>query len=223
MIGFPAKSVRLMAVIGALFLAAFGNAWAAEQQFADDNCAITIPDTWLEMTNVSPQPGVLAIYCDATGDRRVVLQTIKKKPSAPLDDRFIDEFEQGYQGSSGARVLSGKYIEVDGIKSYEMSGSLFLPGKHISVMLWLVPGENQYYNIQALRFDGDASQDPEVRQVIGSFRFLHHFVPSYPPDSISYRIGKLTGALTVAIVVVAIVVSSSRSKRSPRPPPLPPN
>lgn len=225
MIEFPVKSIPLITTTCALFFAAFGNALAAEQQFSDNNCAITIPDTWTVTTNFPSQPTLLAVYTDAAGNRRVALQVINKKPPGPLDDRFIAEFEKGYEGSSAAKVLSGKYVEVDGIKSYELLGNLFLPGKRISVMLLLVPGEDQYYNIQALRFDGDASEDPELRQVLSSFRFLHHFVPSYAPDpnSIAYRIGQLTGGLIAAITIVAVVVYASRSKRTPCPPSPPPN
>jgi hypothetical protein len=221
MIGFPAKSIRLWAAIGGLFFAACGGAWSMEQQFAEDNFAITLPDTWHELTNIAPQPTLLAAYSDATGNRRVVLEIIEKKPTGPLDDRFITGFEKGYQESGGGTPLSGKYIEVDGIKSYELLGSTVLRGKQISTVMRLIPGENQYYNIQALRFDGDASEDPEIQQAIGSFRFLHHFVPTYAPD-LAFRIGQLTGYLMAGIAAVAFIVFFSRwSNRPPRPPPLP--
>lgn len=220
MSGYSAKSIRLLTAVCTLFFAALSGALAMEQQFPDDNCAITIPDTWLVMTNYSPQPGLLAVYSDATGNRRLILQIINKKPPGPLDDRFIAEFEKGYQESGGGVPLSGKYIEVDGIKSYERLGGFVLQGKQISTMIRLVPGEDRYYNMHAMRFDGDASEDPELRQVIDSFRFIHPFVPSYAPDSISYQIGKLTGALLIVIAVVAVVFNSLRSNRTSRPPPI---
>jgi hypothetical protein len=201
---------------------------AIEQQFSDQNCAFTVPDAWQVMTNVPPQVGLIAVYSDVTGKRRVALQIINKKPSGPLDDRFIAGFEQGIRESGGGNPLSAKFIEVGGIKSYERQGTLVLRGRTISTMTLLVPGENQYYNLQALRFDGDASEDPEIQQIIGSFRFLHPFVPTYAPDSIAYRIGQLTGALMVIIVVVAFVIfsarptSRNRTTRPTQPPPLPP-
>src|SRR5579859_2569855 len=113
MIRLSTKSVCLGAAIGALFLARPGVASAAEQQFADLNCAITIPDSWqVETNNMSPQLGVMAIFSDATGNRRMILQVINKKPPGPLDDRFVAEFEKGYEKTAQGAVLSGKYIQV---------------------------------------------------------------------------------------------------------------
>ncbi len=225
MIEFPAKSIRLLAAIGALFFVTSIGVLAMEQQFVEDNCAITIPDTWQAMTNFSPQPGVIAVYCDATGNRRMIFQVINKKPSGPIDGGFVPEFEKGYQESGGGPFLSGKYIEVDGIKGYECTSSLVAHGKNISTMILLVPGEDRYYNIQALRLDGDASEDTEIRQVIDSFRFIHPFVPTYVPSA-AYRMGQLSVKLMVIIAGVFFVIYVVRSSLTPRPqpsrpPPLP--
>jgi len=102
---------------------------------------------------------------------------------------------------------------------------MFSDGKQISTLNWLVPGEDRYYSLTALRFDGDASEDPEIRQVFGSFRFMHHFVPSYTADSLAFRIGYVTGILMFIITSLAIGVYFVRRGRTPRPqrpPPLPP-
>lgn len=225
MITFSAKSLRLLIATCALFFSACSGAWAMEQQFADDNCAITFPDDWHVVANMQSKPGVIAAYGDATSNRLVILQVYNTKPVGPLNDRFIAQYEQGIEASGGGNRLSGQYIEVGGIKSYERLGTVVSHGKNISTLGRLVPGENQYFNLLALRFDGDANDDPEIRQVVGSFRFIHPFTPSYAstPDSIAYRLGKLTGAgLVIIAVIVFVVVRSVRMNPKPRPPPLPP-
>lgn len=225
-----AKSLRLTAVC-ALFFAAAGGALAAEQQFADDNCAITFPDTWHDVTSKLPLSGLLVAFSDADGKEIVYLQRIPGKPSGPLNDRYIAEMEKGIEETGGGEKLSGKYIEVAGMKSYERLGTVAARGKNVSTMSWFVPGEDNYYNIQALRFDGDASQDAEIHQVFNSFRFLHPFTPSFTvnPDSEAFHIGELVGALGVVVAVVVLLgfsVGLSLRRRPPpsppRPPPLPP-
>ncbi len=226
--GLMAKSLRLWTAACIFFFAAVGVALPEERQFADDNCSVTFPDTWHEITKKLSVPGLLVAFSDATGKKIVYLQRIPGKPSGPLNDRYIAEMEKGIEETGGGEKLSGKYIEVAGIKSYERLGIVPVRGRNVSTMSWFVPGENNYYNIQALRFEGDASQDTEIRQVFDSFRFLHPFVPTYAPnlDSAAYQIGKGIGALGVLVVVVSFLgyaVSSSLRRRPaslpPRPPP----
>jgi hypothetical protein len=208
----------------ALFFTASGAALAGELQFADDNCAITFLNTWHVMKNVPPQQGMLAAYSDLTGKRIVFFQRFDKKPVGPLDDRFIAGFEQEHEQKGGGERLSGKYIKVGGIKCYERLGTMVIRGKQVSTMIRLVPGEEHYYDLEAMRFDGDASQDPDIQDVIGSFRFLHPFVPTYAPDSdsIASRIGQLTVYLLVIIFVVGILIKAISSSLRPRPLSLPP-
>jgi hypothetical protein len=220
------KPIRHLAFAFMLVIAAPRGVFAQERQFADYNCAITFPDGWHLMTNLPPQQSVLAAYGDAAGTRLVYLLIFAKKPTGPLDDHFISEYERGIQESGGGERLSGKFIEIAGIKSYERLGSLLIRGKRASMIGQLVPADGRFYNLQAMRFDGDANDDPEIRQILGSFRFIRPPDLSYTPDSIAYRMGQLTGFLLVILAIVAVVVALVRRDRTPqpkRPPPLPPN
>lgn len=223
-----AKSLRLLAVACTLFFAVAGGALAKDLQFADENCAITLPDTWLELTNLPRRQGQLAVYSDAARKRFVLLCVSTEKPSGPMDDRVVADFELGIRKSGGGERISGQYVEVAGIKSYERSGALDSHGKHLSTINLFVPGEDKYYSIQGMRSDGDASDDPEIQQIIGSFRFLHPFVPSYVPnpDSPEAKFAQTTTKLILTIAAVAFVVycivSSLRRRPASRPPPVPP-
>ncbi|HUA67512.1 MAG TPA: hypothetical protein VMA13_03095 [Candidatus Saccharimonadales bacterium] len=149
---FSAKPIRLGTAICAFLLVVSSGASAAEQQFADDNCAITFPDDWHVLTAMQSRPNVMAAYTDAAGTRIVILQAYNQKPTGP-----------------------------------------------------------------------DASADPGIQQVIGSFRFIHPFVPSYAPDAMAFQIGKLTGVLMVIIVVAVLVFRLRSNSNGPaQPPPLPP-
>jgi hypothetical protein len=170
-------------------------------------------------------PGVVAAYTDTTRNRVVLLVIDHKTPSGPLDDSFIAGFDRGIKKLAGDNRFGGGYIEVGGIKSYERFGGIESRVGHISTINLLVPGKDRYYDLQGLRYDGAANDDPEIQQIIGSFRFIHPFVPFYASNPIAYRFGQLMGYVIVMLVVVAVIVFAGRSKRrqppTPQPPPIP--
>lgn len=179
------------------------------------------------MANFPSQPDIIAAYCDADGKRIVNLVIYDRRPSGPLNDRFVTGFNRGLEKDGDIR-LSGKYIEVAGIRSYERLGHFSQRGHQISSLNLVIPGKDRYYILQGLETDGDANTDAEILQALDSFRFLHPFVPNYDANSIPFRIGQLTGYVMVTLAVVAIVLAAVRSNRQPpprpssRPPPLPP-
>ncbi|HEX3624413.1 MAG TPA: hypothetical protein VH280_03200 [Verrucomicrobiae bacterium] len=216
-----------MSALFAFSFAAFAGTMTIEQDFPDQNCGITFPEGWHAMANIPSRPDNVASYIDSTRRRIVNLIIENRKLSGPLDDHFVAEFNRDFE-KDGETLLSGKYIEVGGIKSYERVSSFVIRGKQMSSIDRLIPGEDRYYIVQGLVIDGDVNADYEIQQSIASFRFLHPFVPSYSPNSIAYRIGQLVRYLMITLAVVAVVVFAVRSSRkpprpnSPQPPPLPP-
>src|SRR5215469_10108239 len=211
MIGFVAKSIGLLSTLCAFSFGAWGGTMSIEQDFPNNNCGITFPAGWHVQSNFPSRPGVVAAYIDTTRNRAIILVIDNIRPSGPIDDRFIAGYDQHLEKIDGDKHWGGNYIEVGGIKSYERFGAIDSHGQHISTVNLLVPGENAYYDVLAMRYNGDASDDPEIQQIIGSFRFLHPFVPAYDPNSIAFRIGRLIGHLIVILFVVAIVVLAVRS------------
>jgi len=68
--------------------------------------------------------------------------------------------------------VRGKLIEIAGIKSYERLGEILINGKPVSVLTQTVPADGKLYSLQGMRLDGNASEDPEIRQAFASFRFI---------------------------------------------------
>lgn len=231
MIHFPLKRAGgLGSLLALLFLSCYG-IYAQERVFADRNCAITPPAGWRWMTNLPPQP----VFCAAFGNtarNRLVMLMINDKGQAPgpMNERFVAEFERGVEASGGGKRVSGKFIEIAGLKAYERLGRAQVKGKEVSTLMQVVPANGTVYSVQAMRFDGDANDDPEIREALGSFRFIQ--TPSPPALSVSaaykfgYFIGRLAPTVLLGGVIVAVVVAALRRKGSRRPqvpPPVPPH
>jgi hypothetical protein len=92
----------------------------------------------------------------------------------------------------------------------------------------LIPADGRYYSLDAMWFGGDASTDSEIRNVMGSFRFLQP-PTAIQPKSAAYQFGYTVGRLggiagMIGFIVVMInIISQKRGARSKTPPPLPPN
>src|SRR6185369_14681727 len=85
---------RLAAV--SVFMFAALNVFAEELQFSDLDCAITRPDDWPLMTNLPPQPGMVAAFQDENKTRVIMLMADGAHGSpGVLDERFVSEFERG--------------------------------------------------------------------------------------------------------------------------------
>ena len=234
MIPFTARPLQSWASVLVLVFAVTHGVLGQEQEFAGYNCAITPPDGWLKLTNLPPQPGVLVTFTKA--DKTALLLLVvddRNKPSGPMNDRFVSEFERGLQSSGVGKRVSGRFIEVAGMKSYERLGTASVNGKHASIIMQAVPTDGRFYHLQGLRFDGDASEDPEIRKGLASFRFIRPPaapIRAYSSQSEAYRTGYLLGRVAVVALLVAGVIAVVRAitrrkdKRNPAtPPPLPPS
>jgi len=231
---FAIKPMWTSASAFVLFLAATHGLSGQEREFAAYNCAITPPDGWQKMTNMPPQPGLLAAFGKA--DKTALLLIVvddHNKTSGQMDDRFVSEFERGVESSGVGKRVSGRFIEVAGIKSYERLGNFLVNGKHASIIMQAVPADGRLYSLQAMRFDGQAGESPEIRRALASFRFIRAPAvpnPTYSSDSAAYRTGYLMGRVAGVAVVIAgaitvvIALIRRRGKRTPAtPPPLPPS
>jgi len=234
MIPFAIKSVRPLAAALMLFLAATHAVLGQERELAGYNCAITPPNGWQMMTNLPPRPGLVTLFAKA--DKTALLFLLiddHNEVSGPLDDRFVSEFERGVEDAGAGKRVSGKFIEVAGIKSYERLGNVSANGKRASTIMQAVPTEGRIYSLLAMRFDGDASEDREIRKALASFRFIKApAVPSQLSSSrsaayrIGYTIGNATGiALLIAAALAVVKAIKSRKAKLHRatPPPLPPS
>ena len=235
----PRLKSRTTLLTSALFLVLFaphrlpGN----EVGFVAYNCAITPPDGWPLMTNLPPQPGLVAAFGKADKTALLILVIDERnKPAGPMDEQSVINFEAGVENSGGGKRLSGRFFEMAGIKAYERVGNASVKGRHASTIMNVVPADGKFYNVQVMRFDGDATADSEILKALASFRFLKApsvSIRTSPSGSAAYESGKLAatafavmltaGVLTIVAIMVVRAARRRQIKRdSVTPPALPP-
>jgi len=200
---------RLISIL-AIFVAVHDSI-GQEREFPAHNCAITPPPNWQTVTNFLSQPGVVAVFGNRQRTRLVfVAFDNRHKPPRHLDERFISQFERESEDAGKEKRLWGRFIEVDGIKSYERLGYATLRGKRTSTLTRAVPTTTGFYIVNGMRLDGDASEANEIVECVESFRFIKPPPPvakSRSVDSAPYRISNLIGRLTVLVLFLIVVVA----------------
>jgi hypothetical protein len=201
-----------------LILAIAGDLFGQERDFPQYNFAIRLPEGWQLMTNLPARPGVIATFVDAAKIRQVVLLVYDHKASGSLDDRFISEFERGMESSGAGKRVSGRFIEVCGIKSYERLGNVMADGKRATSVTQVIPVKGRLYLLQGLRREGEVSDDPEIRNCLATFRFITSPVAQtgLTPKDASFRTFLWTGFTLGIIAGIAILRSLRKSARSQR-------
>lgn len=194
----------------ALAIAVQGAAFAQEREFPERNCAITPPEGWGEVKDLPSKSGILALYANPEKTSLLILLLDEKNSfRGEMDDRFVTGFEKGVESSGGGKKISGKFIEVEGIRSYERLGTLMVDGAEASTLMRAIPADGKFYHVQAIRYDGKAEEDPEIRQGLESFRFLKAPAPpglNSPAFDKGYQIGYLIGKMIVPVALVLFLL-----------------
>ncbi|MEP6667825.1 MAG: hypothetical protein ABJF10_01645 [Chthoniobacter sp.] len=161
----------------ALLILATSAIAGAEKQFPDFNFAVSIPDGWQEIADKAAQGGLAAGFCSADQTRMfLVFRDDRAAPAGELDDQFVTDYEQKIESTGGGKRLSGKFVIVQGIKSYERTGEGMWRGNKVTTLSRTIPLGDHLYLLRAMRWDGGrAEEDPAIRELMESFRF-----PSLP-------------------------------------------
>ncbi len=221
---------RILPVFALLVVTARG-VIAQEREFPAQNCAITPAAGWHEITNVPPQEGRCAVFNDAADTRLLLILADSRLISPfPLNDHFGANFEQTIEGKGfgkfvGKRV-SGNFIGLGGIKCYERLGEGVVNGRNASTIVQFVPVDGMAYELIAIRFEGDANHDQEIRKTLASFRFIKPPTPAPPPKAYAtgYFMGQLLGWTVlgpIAVAVIRFIFRRTGSTRRQAPPKLP--
>jgi len=221
-------STSILLAIFALAQTGFGQ----EQQFPECNFAITPPEGWIVRTDLPPQKGMVAVFSNTQRTRLLTMVSMpEKKDSGILDERYMANFEKGLENSGGGPQISGKFIEVQGLKGYERLGGFVKGGKQLSSLTHLVLVNGRSYCLIGMRTDGDANNAMDIQACLASFRFL---TPPEPPkpsaQSAAFQVGYIVGRSMLVIfgvtIVAGIIVGTLRgrkSRRNPATPPPPPH
>jgi hypothetical protein len=212
-----------------LFLAITLQLRATEQVFTDLNFAITLPDTWSAITNVTIEPGKFLVIYRAPKNHTLFFVQVdsSRTPTGPMNEKFIEDFDRGLEKNNAGKRISGKFIQMDGVKAYERISNPLIQTQQVSCILHAVLTSERFYDIQGVTLK-NAADDPDIQKALASFRFLtpaHEPIES--PESAAYRAGYIVGrygTLCVLIagtlfVIIFMILKSHRSK----PPLLPPN
>lgn len=222
-----------MAAVSAVVVA-LAAAWslaAQEQIFSNYNCTLTVPDGWRPATNATSHPERVTVTFAAPGRNRFLALTVQSdpKPTAPLDDLFVASYERGMENIYDKK-LSGRFIEADGLKAYELLSTPIIQGKQASIIGHLILTDTSVYTVEGMRFGGAVTDDHEIAQALASFQFITRpRTPVLSSETAAYRIGYMIGrygAYVVlgigAIVCFAILLNKSRRRSISKPPLLPP-
>lgn len=233
-------AIKVWASMLMVIFAANCKSLGQELQFSNYNCAITPPDGWLNISNLSAFPksqNVIAVLRNQEKNCIITITCDTNRPDRPLDDRMVAEFELGVERGGGGKRVSGKFIEVAGMRGYERIGAVQLKGKQVSTLTRFVPVKTGFYGIGAIVVGGDVYDAPEIWKCMDTFRFLtppEAPLASSTPKSAAYQTGYFFGQMMVFVVLLFGVitffgiilgnVTRQKSKgNSVRPPPLPPS
>ena len=222
------KKMGSFGLVLVLLFLGFYSLRGQEKVFADHNCAITPPTGWQWLTNLPPQEAFYAAFGNTARTRIITLVIDDRHKSGPMSEGFVAEFDKGVERSGGGKRVSGKFIEVAGLKSYERHGPVRVKGKEGSTIIRVVPTAGAIYTVEAMSFDEEVSEDAEIREALGSFRFIRPPSPPARSASAAYQFGYMMGKLVPAvllgvaiIVIIGILIFQRVIKRRQRPPPLP--
>jgi hypothetical protein len=172
------KSIQAFAAGLLLLFALAVGAQGQEQKFEKDNFAITPPDGWVSNPDQAARSGMLATFTKPGGAELMLVGMYDASGvSIVLNEQFLKDYNAAFDKSNGGKFLSGDYVEVLGINSYERKGEITRNGATLSTYALLIPVGTKAYVVLVINKEGDA-KPPEVQKCIASFRFL---TPSASP------------------------------------------
>ncbi|HSI12301.1 MAG TPA: hypothetical protein VK961_09670, partial [Chthoniobacter sp.] len=166
---------KVASVLCATFFVIPAVTFAGEMmKYTKQNFAISLPDTWEDVTDVNPSKGLIAFFL-ATDRKRMVLvfRDDKVPPAGELDERFMEEYEKSIGVTGGNKRLTGKLVFVQGVKSYERTGVGEWRQNSVSTWSRTIPAGDHFYLLRGMIWNGGkADEDPQIFESMDSFRFL---------------------------------------------------
>ena len=192
--------IRLLSLT---FIFSAASTFAVELKSDALNFTITIPDTW----TVKSQDQTGFYVKSQDGNRDMNLAVIRAA-FAKLDSDYITKYEQILKQTRHLQLVSSGVFTNDGVQVYENIQRIG-EGSAASVKVERqILADGRFYSLTAVRFGGDATQDPEIQAALTSFHFLR--TPK-PGGAFGFGIAGTLAVLAVIIVVVFFVVRSRQT------------
>jgi hypothetical protein len=200
----------------------------------DQNIAYVLPEGWFVFTDSVKKPGLIAAFGNESRTKLImILRDDENAATETMGPEFEKEYEKGLEKGGGGQRQWGKFVEIAGFPGYERLGRANVAGKETSVLNQVFIADGKHYSLQAMLVEGeDAGMDREIRDALGSFRFL---TPPVAPkevvskeaapeeaapkeevasketsgidrDSEAYRFGYSVGKVAVPLAVIAMIV-----------------
>lgn len=193
----------IFALVAAFSLAI--SAVAQEQKFESENFAITPPSGW----DASKKAETIMTYTSPDGKQTLFLfaREVPNGFQGPINEKFVDGFNNGFEKSSGATLVSDHYTTMNGIKAYERNSALIRNGVHFSVLTRFCVADGKSYILQVNGTETDPSRDPAVIAALDSFHFLKPPVVQSAAYQIGYNIGRYGILLVVPLAVLGGIIA----------------
>jgi predicted Zn-dependent protease len=207
---------RLILVICASLTAAMAAVSPSDAEtlsFSEHNFSIELPANW-SRSDVKA-PAVVGAR-NADGTKAIVVLV-----AAPIPER--DRSRAAAQMVAGAKdSMKEKGWAIFGERQVTNNGLVFdaftaRMSDAGTMTTWVISVNDKAYSLSGVWKSGDASADPELQSVLGSFRFLSSVsqnTTSAQRSSVAYRIGYLLGPfLLLAVLAGGVIVLVRRSRR----------
>jgi hypothetical protein len=180
--------------------------FAAELKSDDLNFTITVPDAWTVKSQ--DQTGFYVKSQDGNKDMNLA---VIRATFAKLDSSYIAQYEQVLKQTRHLQLVSSRIFTNDGVQVYENIQRIG-EGSAASVKVERqILADGRFYSLTAVRFGGDATQDPEIQAALTSFHFLH--APK-PPSSFGFGGLGLLGVVAILGVIGIGVFLAVRSRQT---------
>lgn len=206
---------RLILVICASLTAAMAAVSPSDAEtlsFSEHNFSIDLPANWSRADAKAPAV-VGERNADGTKAVVVIVATIPERERSTAAAQMVAG-AQGSMKEKGWAIFGEHEITRNGLVFDAFTARMSDGG---TMTTWVISVNDKAYSLAGVWKSGDASADPEMQSVLGSFRFLSSVsqnTTSAQRNSVAFRIGYGLGPiLLLAVLAGGVIMLVRRSRR----------
>jgi hypothetical protein len=200
---------------------AVGSEAGRTMDFPQYGCKLTLPGPgyqWLDHTQV---PHAAALFADASGTVRVLMLVLENEDGAPINERFVKEFDRGFTESGDASKISGRIGRFRSVPCYQMHARLRQLSSPVTIRTFAANG--CIFQLQVINSDLPIDQRGKLEPLFSAFEFTREPELPEPKADVAetelarlvakYKFIVLIGAGAIAVAIVLISDAARRRKR----------